>query len=97
MSKSDYQLSIILRIKREREVRGLGQKNIADILKISLGQVGNIESPKYPHKYTLRQLDTLCKHFKMPTEQLFIPDDSYLQDNANITSILIDKIIEYEN
>ena len=97
MSKSDYQLSIILRIKREREVRGLGQKNIADILKISLGQVGNIESPKYPHKYTLRQLDTLCKHFKMPTERLFISDDSYLQDNANITSILIDNIIEYEN
>lgn len=97
MSKSDYQLSIILKIKRERELRGLGQKNIADILKISLGQVGNIESPKYPHKYTLRQIDALCKHFKMPTEQLFIPDDSYLQEDANITSILINKIIEYEN
>lgn len=97
MSKSEYQLSIILKVKREREARGLGQKNIADILGLSLGQIGNIESPKYPHKYTLRQLNTLCKHFKIPTEQLFIPDDSYMAENANIISLLIDKITEYED
>lgn len=95
--KSKYQLSIIFKIKQEREARGLGQKNIADILGISEGHIGNIESYKYPQKYTLKQLNTLCKYFKMPTEQLFIPDDVYMHEKINITSLLVEKIIEYEN
>lgn len=97
MKKSDYQLEIIFKIKKEREARGLGQKNIADILGISEGHIGNIESPKFPQKYTLRQLDLLCKYFKMPTEQLFISDDTYVQENINITELLVEKIVEYEN
>ncbi len=97
MKKSDYQLEIIFKIKQEREARGLGQKNIADILGISEGHVGNIESSKFPQKYTLKQLDALCKYFKMPTEQLFISDDLYMQKGINITSLLVDKIVEYEN
>lgn len=95
--KSEYQLEIIFKIRQEREARGLGQKNIADILGISEGHIGNIESHKFPHKYTLKQLDTLCKYFKIPTEQLFISDDLYLQKDINITSLLVDKIVEYEN
>lgn len=95
--KSDYQLEIIFKIKQNREAKGLGQKNIADILGISEGHVGNIESPKFPQKYTLKQLDILCKYFKMPTEQLFIPDDIYVQKNINITALLVEKIVEYEN
>ncbi len=97
MKKSEYQLEIIFKIKQEREARGLGQKNIADILGISEGHIGNIESHKFPHKYTLKQLDTLCKYFKMPTEQLFISDDAYMHEDINITSLLVEKIVEYEN
>lgn len=97
MKKSEYQLHIISKIKQERESRGLGQKFIANLLDISEGHVGNIESPKFPQKYTLRQLDTLCKHFKMPTEQLFVSDDVYMQANINITTLLVDKIVEYED
>lgn len=97
MKKSEYQLQIIFKIKQEREARGLGQKNIANILGISEGHVGNIESPKFPQKYTLKQLDTLCKYFKMPTEQLFITDDIYVQEDINITTLLVEKIVEYEN
>ena len=97
MKKSEYQLEIIFKIKMEREDRGLGQKNIANILGISEGHIGNIESLKFPQKYTLKQLDMLCKYFKMPTEQLFISDDSYMQKDINITTLLVDKIIEYEN
>lgn len=33
----------------------------------------------------------------MPTEQLFIPDDIYVQKNINITALLVEKIVEYEN
>ena len=97
MKKSNYQLEIIFKIKKEREARGLGQKNIANILGISKGHIGNIESPNFSQKYTLKQLDTLCKYFKMPTEQLFIPDNLYIQENINITALLVEKIVEYEN
>ena len=97
MKKSNYQLEIIFKIKREREARGLGQKNIANILGISEGHVGNIESPKFPQKYTLKQLDILCKYFNIPTEQLFIPDNLYIQEDINITALLVEKIVEYEN
>lgn len=96
MKKSEYQLHIISKIKQERESRGLGQKFIANLLDISEGHVGNIESPKFPQKYTLKQLDTLCKYFKIPTEQLFVHDEVYMQDNVNITTLLIEKIVEYE-
>ena len=95
--KTEYQIEIIFKIKQEREARGLGQKNIAHILGISEGHVGNIESPKFPQKYTLKQIDILCKYFKMPTEQLFIPDDIYVKEGINITTLLVEKIIEYEN
>ncbi len=97
MKKSDYQLQIISKIKQEREARGLGQKNIANILGISEGHVGNIESPKFPQKYTLKQLNVLCKYFKIPTEQLFISDDLYVQEDINIIETLVEKIVEYEN
>ncbi len=97
MKKSEYQLQIIFKIKQERESRGLGQKNIANILGISEGHVGNIESSKFPQKYTLKQLDILCRYFKMPTEQLFIPDDVYIQKDINITTLLVEKIVEYED
>lgn len=97
MKKSEYQLQIIFRIKQERETRGLGQKNIANILGISEGHVGNIESSKFPQKYTLKQLDILCKYFHIPMERLFIPDDMFMEENANITALLIEKIVEYEN
>lgn len=97
MKKSEYQLQIIFKIKQEREARGLGQKNIANILGISEGHVGNIESPKFPQKYTLKQLDILCKHFHIPMEHLFIHDDICMQENTNVTALLIEKIVEYEN
>lgn len=94
--KSEYQQEIIFKIKQARIERGLGQKNIAAHLGISVGHVGNIESSRFPQKYTLKQLDSLCKYFNMPIEQLFIPDDVYMQHNINITTLLVEKIVEYE-
>lgn len=97
MSKSDYQMEIIRIIRNHREAIGWGQKNVASFLGISIGHVGSIESPRFPHKYTLNQLNKLCQKFGMPTEQLFIPDEAYMEDNINITELLINKICEYED
>ena len=97
MGKTEIQKTIIRHVWGERITRGLGQKNIADLLGISEGQVGNIESPNYSHKYTLKQLDTLCKAFGIPTESLFLTREMLSSSGKRPTELLIEKIIEYEN
>ena len=91
--KSEYQNSIILKLRKLREEFGYSQKDVAEILGISPGQLGNIESSKAPNKYTLSQINTLCETFNTRIEQIFIEDDEY--GNKDIISLLISKIIKY--
>lgn len=91
--KSDYQNTIILKIRKLREEFGYSQKDVAEILGISPGQLGNIESSKAPNKYTLSQIYTLCNTFHTRIEQLFIDDDEY--GSRDIINLLITKIIQY--
>lgn len=92
--KSDYQNHIIHRIRQLREERGYTQGKIASVVGISNGQIGNIESPKAPHKYTVAQIQQICKEFKIPIEHIFLEDDDFAKD-VNIISLLIDKIVQY--
>ena len=73
---------------------GYSQKNVAMLLGISPGQMGNIESPKAANKYTLNQIYILCKEFNTPIEQIFIDDDEYGR-GSDIINLLITKIIKY--
>ena len=89
--KTAFQNEVVFRIKLLREKNGYSQSRIAELLGLSSGQVGNIETPKQPHKYTLAQL---CKKFDIPIEQLFCSS----QEEAEKISIkeLVHKIIEYQ-
>lgn len=92
--KTDYQYRIITNIKRLREKAGYSQADIAKVLGISTGQLGNIESYKQSHKYTLSQIIKICDTLKISIDKIFFYDDI----NQNITHrMLIDKIIEYQN
>lgn len=93
--KSDYQNYIIHRIRLLREERGYTQGKIANIIGISNGQMGNIESLKTSHKYTVAQIQQICKEFKIPIEQIFLDDDDFSKD-MDIINLLIDKIVKYE-
>ena len=93
--KNEYQNDIIGRIRKLREERGYTQSKIADIIGISNGQMGNIESPKTPHKYTLAHIHNICKEFNIPIEQIFLDDNDYAK-NIDLINLLIEKIIEYE-
>lgn len=73
---------------------GYSQKDVAMLLGISPGQMGNIESPKAANKYTLNQISILCKNFNIPIEQIFIEDDDYGK-GTDIINLLISKIIKY--
>lgn len=91
--KSDYQQLIINKLKKLREHNNYSQQKLGIILGISNGQVGNIESPNKTHKYTLKQIATLCKLFNIRIEQLFLDDNDF--NNDNIIDTLISKIIAY--
>lgn len=93
--KSNYQNFIICRIRQLREEYGYTQSKIASIIGISNGQMGNIESPKTSHKYTLAHIQQICKELNIPIEQLFLEDEDF-KSNTNVISLLIEKIVEYE-
>ena len=92
--KTEYQNSIILRIRKLREERCYSQKDVATLLGISNGQMGNIESCRAPNKYTLHQIYIICKKFNIPIEQIFIEDDEFSK-GKDIIDLLISKIIKY--
>jgi transcriptional regulator with XRE-family HTH domain len=92
--KNEYQNLIILKIRKLRTEKKVSQKEMAELLGISNGQMGNIESPRATNKYTLQQIYTICKEFHYPIGQLFIEDDEFCQD-IDIINLLISKIIKY--
>lgn len=92
--KTEIEENIILKIKKLRTERNISQAALGSILGISNGLVGNIESPRYQHKYTLKQLHTFCTHIDYPFEKLFLTEEELVSDD-NI-KILIEKIISYD-
>lgn len=94
-AKSTYQEKIINLLRKERLDRHYSQGRIADILGISYGQMGNIESSKFKAKYTLEQIYTLCKNFRINISDVFLSQEDFA-NNKNIIDNLITNIIKYE-
>ena len=92
----DYQDKIIQTIKRIRIERDISQAKLSELLGISRGQVGNIENPNYPHKYTLKQIVAICKHLDYPIEKIFIPEMAIAQECSNAIDALMESVVRYE-
>ncbi len=93
--KSEYQIDIIDRIRRLRREKEYSQMELAALLGISSGQMGNIESPRTPYKYTLEHIYKICREFHYPIDHLFLEEDDYANAD-DIISLLIGKIVRYE-
>lgn len=93
--KSEYQNYIVNKIRRLREERKYSQENIASLLGLCNGHIGNIESTKTKHKYTLNHIFKICQEFNYPIEQIFLDEEDY-KTNIDIVSNIIQKIIQYE-
>lgn len=93
---TNYQDEIIQRIKKLREAQGISQSKLSEILGISRGQVSNIENPHYPHKYTLKQIDTLCRHLDYPIEKIFLPNVKIALECSEAVNAVLSSIIKYE-
>jgi putative transcriptional regulator len=95
--KTDLQLKIIFKIKSLRENENVSQTLLSEELKLSSnGSIGNIESSKYSHKYTIEQLKMACDYFNFPFPLLFISEKDFQEkDKEEVVELLINKIIEY--
>lgn len=91
VNKSEYQIEVISTIKLLRNQNGYSQAKLADYLGISYGLLGNIESPRYPHKYTLSQINRIANLFDVSVSWIFLKKES-----NNIDEIL-PKIIKYDS
>lgn len=91
---SKIEENIILKIRNLRMEHGLSQQGLSNVLGVSEGQIGNIESPRFQHKYTLKQIYKFCKFIEYPFERIFLTDDEI--SSGNKTNLLIERIIEYE-
>ena len=72
--KSDFQFKVIEKIKNLRLQNNVSQRQLALLLELSPGEVGNIESLKYKNKYTLKHIGVIAKHFGVPIQQIFFDD-----------------------
>lgn len=94
---TEYQYGVISKIKQIRMDMGMTQVHLSALLGISTGQLGNIESPKFTHKYTLKQIYTICERFEIPIENIFLDEDYDKSVNADERiHQLVEKIVEYE-
>lgn len=89
--KTTYQLEVVNRVKALRISNDLSQIKIANLLDVSNGFVGNVESPKYRHKYTLKQLWTLAKHFGVSLDYILTGKETVLSSEQ-----LVKYLISYD-
>ena len=92
----DYQDKIIQTIKKIRLEKNVSQAKLSEMLGISRGQIGNIENPNYTHKYTLKQIVTICKHLDYPIEKIFIPEMTLAHDCSMAINALMESVVRYE-
>ena len=90
--KTEYQNAIISKLKLLRDKKGYSQATVARLLGISPGQLGNIESCKRRHKYTLKQILMLCREFDYPIADLFLLD----AEHDNTVNNIVESIVRYE-
>lgn len=88
MAKTDFQNEVINRIRQLRIGRDVSQIGLANIIDVSNGQIGNIESPKFQHKYTLKHLDLISKFFNVSITYLLTGNTKDI-NNENLIKLLI--------
>ena len=94
--KTRVQQEIIFKVKTLREQHAISQATLAEIIDSkSSGLVGNIESKKFPQKYTLRQLKLISDYFKVRYESFFMTDDELKKPKKEALAIFFKKVVEY--
>lgn len=72
--KTQFQYEVISKLKKYREEKNYTQASIAKLLGISPGQLGNIESYKQDHKFTLAQIMKICDLLEIDILDIILPE-----------------------
>ena len=86
--KTQFQYEVISRLKKLREEKNYTQASIAKLLEISPGQLGNIESIKQEHKFTLAQILRICDELNISIESIFLPEKEGVKTREGIEAII---------
>lgn len=70
---SEIEQYVINRVKDLRKEKGISQKELAYRLDLSIGFIGDIESPKSRAKYNLNHINELAKVFECSPKD-FLPE-----------------------
>jgi transcriptional regulator with XRE-family HTH domain len=68
---------VINYVKEKRIEKGYSQKDLAYLLDVSIGFIGNVENPKYRAKYNISHINELAKIFECSPKDFF-PDKPFL-------------------
>lgn len=90
--KTEFQYKVISRLKKLREEKNYTQASLAKLLEISPGQLGNIESYKQDHKFTLAQILKICDLLEIDIVDVFLPEKG---ENV-IPREVIEEIVKYQ-
>lgn len=90
--KTHFQYEIISRLKKAREDKNFTQASVAKQLGISPGQLGNIESYKQEHKFTLAQILKICDLLEISIEEILLPEKGMEAKTREV----IEAIIKYQ-
>lgn len=77
--KSKFEQAIVSKVVEKRHEKKLSQSDIATILEVSRGFIGQIESPNSPSIYSLNQLNRLAYEFGCKPQDL-IPSETIIED-----------------
>jgi len=64
---------VIDKVRELRKDKKISQRDLANLLDMSYGFIGDVESPKEPAKYNLSHLNEIAKVFKCSIKD-FLPD-----------------------
>ena len=90
--KTHFQYEVISRLKKAREDKNFTQASIAKHLGISPGQLGNIESYKQCHKFTLAQIMKICELLEIDIVDILLPDIKVKVEPRKV----IEAIVKYQ-
>ncbi len=71
--KTPIEQFVIDTVKKKRIEKGYSQRELAYMLDVSVGFIGNTENPRYRAKYNLNHINTLAIIFKCNPKD-FLPD-----------------------
>ncbi len=71
--KTKIDLHVMNQVKEKRVAKEWSQLDLAAELGMSVGFIGQVESPRYPAKYNMQHLNALAKIFKCSPKD-FLPN-----------------------